>query len=50
MKEFERDSKLPFWVIFGGEVIAASRHGMRYTLSGGCADMRGSIGVDMRHP
>lgn len=22
MKEFERDSKLPFWVIFGGEVIA----------------------------
>lgn len=22
MKEFERDSKLPFWVILGGEVIA----------------------------
>ena len=46
----ERDSKLPFWVILGGEVIACFATWYAIHSVWGCADMRGSIGVDMRHP
>ena len=50
MKEFERDSKLPFWVILGGVAVACFATWYAIHSVWGCADMRGSIGVDMRHP